>query len=175
VSTALESRTAPRAQRDRTSILVEGALAGLGAAAAVAVWFFVYDLMIGAPFRTPALLGAALFRSAHDWNAVAIRPSIVLQYTMVHVGAFLLLGWTVAGLLALADREPRVRFAAFMLFCCFQVVVLVLIGMLAAWLLEPLAWWLVVGANLAATAVMLWVFSRRHRLSVWRSDTLPPR
>ena len=174
MSTLLESPTHRREGRARPSIFTEGALAGLAGAAVVALWFFIYDLMIGAPLRTPALLGSALFRSAHDWHAVQVTSGIVLKYTVVDVIAFLLLGWAIAGLLALADREPRVRFVVFMLFCCFQVVVLALIGTLAAWLLEPLAWYPVIGANLAATAAMLWVFSRRHRLSVWRSDTLPP-
>src|SRR6266481_4682276 len=44
----------------RERILYEGMLVGLAGAIAVAVWFFVYDVAEGTPFRTPALLGAAL-------------------------------------------------------------------------------------------------------------------
>src|SRR5262245_57487112 len=99
---AVQTAIRPRVRHARHSIFAEGASAGLAGAAAVALWFFIYDLIIGAPFRTPALLGAALFRSAHDWRAVEVAPSIVLKYTVFHVVVFALLGWALAGLLALA-------------------------------------------------------------------------
>src|SRR5215469_11363971 len=41
-----------------TRVAREGLIAGLAGAAAVAVWFLLYDLAAGVPFRTPALLGA---------------------------------------------------------------------------------------------------------------------
>jgi hypothetical protein len=42
---------------NRQKVLFEGILVGLAGAAAVAVWFFVLELMTATPFRTPALLG----------------------------------------------------------------------------------------------------------------------
>ena len=44
----------------RSRYLREGIIAGLIAAAIVAVWFLIYDAARGQPFRTPALLGAAV-------------------------------------------------------------------------------------------------------------------
>ena len=163
-----------RRQRAGNSVWREGAEAGLAGAAVVAVWFFIYDLAIGMPFRTPTLLGAALFSSAHHASGVVTSPALVVKYSVVHVLAFLLFGWAAAGLFALADREPRFRYVLFLLFCCFQVVAFAFIAVIAAWLLEPLAWWLVLGANLAATAAMLAVFGRHHRVAFWREDVLPP-
>ena len=51
---------------DRERILYEGILVGLAGAAAVAVWFFLYDLAAGMPFRAPALLGAALSSRVYE-------------------------------------------------------------------------------------------------------------
>src|SRR6266851_1482749 len=118
----------------------EGLVAGLLGAAAVAVWFLIYDTVAGVPLRTPALLGAALFHGLRDPAALIVTAPLVLEYTFFHGLAFILFGWLAAGLLALADREPRLLFAFIMLFCCFEVFVFAMIATLAYWLLETIAW-----------------------------------
>jgi hypothetical protein len=145
----------------------EGAIAGLLGAAAVAIWFFVNDLAAGVPLRTPALLGAALFDGLRDPAALVVTAPLVIKYTLVHGAAFLLFGWLAAGLLRLADHEPRLLFAFFMLFCCFEVFFIALIAILAEWLFDTLTWWRILGANLLAAVVMLAYFFREHRLA-WR-------
>src|SRR2546422_5254249 len=117
----------------RERILLEGMLVGLAGAIAVAAWFFVYDLAEGTPFRTPALLGAALFEGLRDPAALTITPALVLEYTVVHGLLFLLFGLLCAGLFALADYDRHVLFAVFMLFCSFEVAALAAIMVLAAW------------------------------------------
>jgi len=69
---------------NRQKVLSEGILVGLAGAAAVAVWFFVLDLITGTPFRTPALLGAVLFDGLRDPAALTITPGLVFKYTAVH-------------------------------------------------------------------------------------------
>ncbi|HET7876750.1 MAG TPA: hypothetical protein VFN71_14600 [Methylomirabilota bacterium] len=150
-----------------TRVAREGLVAGLLGAVAVAVWFLIYDVVTAAPLRTPALLGAALFHGLRDPGALVITLPLVAQYTVVHGVAFILFGWTVAGLLALADREPRLLFGVFMLFCCFEVSFGALIAILAAWLLEELAWWTILVGNFLAAAVMVGYFFRGHRVA-WR-------
>jgi hypothetical protein len=118
---------------DRGRILYEGMLVGLAGAIAVAVWFFIYDLAEGTPFRTPALLGAALFEGLRDPAALTITPALVLKYTVVHGLVFLVFGLVCAGLFTLADYDRHVLFAVFMLFCCFEVAVLAAITVLASW------------------------------------------
>jgi hypothetical protein len=145
----------------------EGLLAGLAGAVAVAAWFLAYDLAASVPLRTPALLGAALFHGLRDPDALVITVPLVLQYTAVHGLAFILFGWAVAGLLALADREPRLLFGIFMLFCCFEVFFVAFVAILAEWLFEALAWWTILAANLLATVAMLGYFFRGHRVA-WR-------
>jgi hypothetical protein len=151
----------------RTGVAREGIAAGLLGAAAVAGWFLLYDVATGMPLRTPALLGAALFHGLRDASALVITPPLVLQYTLVHTAAFVAFGCAAAGLLALADREPRLLFGFFMLFCCFEVFFVALIAILAEWLLEALAWWTILAGNLLAALVMVGFFFRHHR-PAWR-------
>lgn len=150
-----------------TRVAREGIVAGLLGAAAVAVWFLLYDLAAGMPLRTPALLGAAVFHGLRDPNAVVVTLPLVLQYTVLHGAAFIGFGCAAAGLLALADREPRLLFGFVMLFCCFEVFVLAMIATLAEWLFETLAWWTILTGNVLAALVMLWFFFGHHRVA-WR-------
>jgi Na+-driven multidrug efflux pump len=135
-------------------------------AVAVAVWFLCIDVLMGQPFRTPALLGATIFEGLKDPAALHTTTRLVLEYTVLHGVAFVTFGLVAAGLLAAADRDPRLLFVVFMLFCCFEVFALGLISVLAEWLFEVLAWWTLVLANLLAALVMLGFFLRRHR-STW--------
>jgi hypothetical protein len=148
-----------------TRVAREGLVGGLVGAIAVALWFLLYDLAAGMPLRTPALLGATLFHGLRDPDALVITLPLVLQYTAVHGLAFILFGWATASLLALADREPRLLFGLFMLFCCFEVFFIGLIAILAERLLETLAWWTILAANLLASVVMLGYFFRGHRVT----------
>jgi hypothetical protein len=150
-----------------TRVVREGLIAGLAGAGTVALWFLLYDLAAGMPLRTPALLAATLFHGLRDPSALAVTVPLVLQYTVVHGLAFLIFGWAVAGLLALADREPRLLFGVVMLFCCFEVFSIALIVILAEWLFDTLAWWTILAGNVLASVVMLGYFFRGHQVA-WR-------
>jgi hypothetical protein len=150
-----------------TRVAREGILAGLAGAVAVAVWFLLYDLAAGMPLRTPALLAAVLFHGLRDPSALVITVPLVLEYTAVHGLAFIAFGIVIAGLLTLADREPRLLLGLVMLFCCFEVFAVAMIAALAEWLFESIAWWTILTANLIAALVMLGVFFRHHRVA-WR-------
>jgi hypothetical protein len=150
----------------RKSVLLEGIVVGLAGAAAVAIWFLLYDLAAGVPFRTPALLAAALFHGLRDAGALIVTSRLVLEYTMAHGVAFILFGLGTAGLFALVDRDRRVLFAVFMLFCCFEVFVLAMIMALAAWLFHTLPPWTIIGGNLVAGLIMLAILFRDHSLSL---------
>ena len=150
----------------RKSVRVEGMVVGLAGAAAVAIWFLLYDLAEGAPFRTPALLAAALFHGLRDASALTITPGLVLEYSVAHGLAFILFGLGAAGLFALVDRDRRILFAVFMLFCCFEVFVLAMIMVLGAWLFHTLPPWTIIGGNLVAGLIMLAILFRDHSLSL---------
>lgn len=149
-----------------TAIAREGLVAGLLGATVVAVWFLFHDLAIGEPLRTPAILGAVLLEGARDPSAVQVSVGLVARYTVLHGALFVAFGWLAAGLLAAADREPRLLFVFVLLFCCFEVFFGVLLAVLAEWVLEAIAWWTVLVANLLASAAMLGYFFRGHRMAV---------
>jgi hypothetical protein len=155
----------------RQRILYEGFLLGLAGAVAVAVWFFLYDLAAGTPFRTPALLGAALFEGLRDTASLTIAPSIVLKYTAVHGLVFLVFGVAAASLFALAERDRHVLIGVFMLFCCFEVAVFLAMMVLGSWLFETLPPWAVLGGNLVAALVMLGILFRDHHFSLHEALT----
>ena len=146
----------------RRSIIREGIAVGLAGAAAVAVWFLLYDLAAGVPFRTPALLGATIFDGLRDPAALVITPALVLKYTLLHGLAFLAFGIAAAGLFALVDYERRVLFAVFMLFCCFEVFLVGMVMTLAQRVIEEIPIWAILGGNLLAAAVMLGILFRSH-------------
>ena len=146
----------------RRSLIREGIGVGLAGAVAVAAWFLLYDLAAGVPFRTPALLGAAIFDGLRDPAALVITPALVLKYTVLHGLAFLAFGIAVASLFALVDYERRVLFAVFMLFCCFEVFVIGMVMALAERLIEEIPIWAILGANLLAAGVMLGILFRSH-------------
>lgn len=147
-------------------VLYEGVLVGLAGATAVAAWFLVLDLVAATPFRTPALLGAVLFDGLRDPAALTITPALVLKYTAIHGLAFLIFGWAIAGLFALAERDRHLLFGVFMLFCCFEVAVLAAMMILGAWLLDTLQPWAILGGNLVAALVMLGLLFRDHHFSL---------
>ena len=148
---------------DRHRILSEGLWVGLAGAAAVAVWFLVFDLVAGVPFRTPALLGAVLFHGLRDPGGLVITPDLVGAYTIVHCSLFVLFGWAAAGLFALADRDRHVLFALFMLFLCFEVAAFAFVAVLGSWLLHTITPAAIVGANVIATILMLFLLFQNHR------------
>jgi hypothetical protein len=148
-----------------TRVVREGIAGGLLGAVAVALWFLAYDAAAGEPLRTPALLGASLFHGLRDPSALVITVPLVLEYTVVHGALFVLFGLAASGLLALADREPRLLFAFVMLFCCFEVFFAAVLTILAEWLFEAVPWWAILAGNLLAAVVMLGYFFRGHRLT----------
>jgi hypothetical protein len=157
----------------RSRVAREGFVAGVLGAAAVAVWFLLYDTATGAPLRTPALLSAAVLEGLRDPAALTISLPLILKYTLVHGAAFVVFGWLAAGLLALADREPRLLYAFVMLFVCFEVFFVAMIAALAQWLLEALVWWRILAANLLAALAMLGYLLRKHRVA-WHAFLSAP-
>jgi len=151
---------------DRSKVLYEGVMVGLAGAAAVAIWFFLYDLAAGTPFRTPALLGAALFEGLRDPAELVVTSGLVLEYTAVHVLVFVVFGLATAGLFALSDYDRHVLFAVFMLFCCFEVAALAALEVLASWLLQTLKPWSILGANFVAAITMLGFLFGHHPRSI---------
>jgi hypothetical protein len=134
----------------------EGIVAGLLAAAVVAVWFLAIDAIQGEPLRTPRLLGAGLLRQPDAVTAI-------VSYTILHGIAFALFGIVGAMLIAAAERQPLFVFALVIFFTAFEVFFIGAVLIAAKWILDELAGWTVLVGNLLATAGMLAYFLANHR------------
>jgi hypothetical protein len=146
-----------------TGVAREGAVAGALGAIVVAVWFLACDIAGGEVFRTPALLGAAIFQGIFDPGEVQVTLPLVLGYTALHLFAFAMFGIATAVLLLAADYEPVFALAAIFLLAIFEIF---FVGALAAFdqaALAELGFWKILAGNVLAMVAMLSYFETRHR------------
>jgi hypothetical protein len=143
-------------------VVREGVWSGLIGGSAVAVWFLLYDLTLGQPFRTPGLLGAAIFSGLRDPADLHVSAAIVVGYTVVHFTAFILFGLLAAFMLAASEREPLLLLGVFVMFACFEVFFVGFATLVAMSLVEALGWWPIVAGNILAATAMVAFFLARH-------------
>jgi hypothetical protein len=144
-------------------VLGEGVLIGLTGAAIMAAYFLFFDIAAGTPFRTPAVLGSAVFGRLRNPDAVVVSTPIVLAYTLLHVAAFVAVGLALAGLFALAERDRRTLALLMLLGGCAVVVYGAIIAIMQGWLGESMAPWVVFTGGALAAAGMLAVVLAKHR------------
>jgi hypothetical protein len=142
--------------------LIDGVTAGIVGAITVAGWFLMLDVARGQPFATPALLGATLMHGAVDPRLVHVTWTLVVEYSVIHVTAFVAFGLVAAWLISAAEREPGLMAGVLILFACFEAFFLLMIGAVSQVALETLIWWRIIMANVLATVAMFAVFSPRH-------------
>jgi len=148
---------------NQRSILREGTIAGLLGAAAVAIWFLIFDTLRGRPFLTPAILGSAVFYGVKD--PTGLDPSLgpVLGYTILHGLAFIAFGIVAATFIAVSEREPALFIAVIILFACFETFFLGVLTAVDPAIIGFVAWWAILAGNMLAAIAMLWYFFVRHR------------
>ena len=147
----------------RSRYLREGIIAGLIAAAIVAVWFLIFDAARGQPFRTPALLGAAAMQGIRDPGAVMVTPGLVARYTVLHGAIFAMVGVLIAFLIATAQRQPSRLLVMFVALMCFEVAFLAVLTWWAHPVVTALRWWAILIANALAAGGMLVYFFVGYR------------
>jgi hypothetical protein len=164
VNVNVEQAAVQRARNRRAlRVLGEGVIVGLVGAAVPMLLFLIIDVAAGAPFRTPAILGGALFHGAHNTEEVAITARIVLAYTAIHVGAFVIFGLAVSGLFALAEREKGVLGLIFILGCCLAVVFVALVHFVSQWMREAATTWIFLAGHALGGVVLVGSMSYRHQ------------
>ena len=75
-------------QRRSHGYVVRGGVAGVVAATVLAIWFLLIDGLAGRPFHTPSFL----FRILFGGEQLQLAGAQVALYTLVHYGAFLVVG-----------------------------------------------------------------------------------
>ena len=146
----------------QSSLVRESIIAGALGAVAVAVWFLILDVINGRIFFTPAALGSAFFYQATGVDQVRINATTVIGYSVIHIVAFMIVGFLAARLMMGADREPRVLLGAGVAFMVMEIATLSFLMLLATWLLDALSIWTVLVANVLAAGVMGYYLYRQH-------------
>ena len=143
----------------------EGMIAGLIAAATIAVWFLLLDVFQGRPFFTPNVLGAALFGGREGLASLENLPisfQVVLTFTWVHGLAFVVFGVAAAWLVQLAERDPNYGFGILLLLVVIGFGLISVNLVLAEAILRHLALPVILVGNLLAAAAMAGYFRHRH-------------
>lgn len=142
------------------SILREGVIAGVIGATAVAVWFFVVDLIAGHPLYTPSVLGEgfiSIFGSSPESQAVNI-----FIYTLFHYAAFTIVGIIAVILVHAGERMPSVLAGSMILFVAIELGFYGLVALLRQTVLGNLAWYQILAGNLLAAVLMGTYLWRSH-------------
>ena len=145
------------------SPLREGGIAGVIGASTVALWFLMVDSIAGRPLFTPAILGASLFDllgGGFGGRGLAVH---VAAYTVIHFGAFIIIGVVAAYLMNVLDRRPSLLVGFAVLFFVFEVCVFAAVGLLSrSPLFGTIAWYQLGAANLLAAFAMGRYLWRAH-------------
>ena len=147
---------------DTQALYQEGIVAGVLAAAVVAIWFLIVDSLAGRPFYTPAVLGTALFGRGAGLEHVTVSLGTVAMFTWVHGLIFAALGGIAARLLAVAERNPSLGFGIVLFFVLLQSGFTTAMAFVAPAIFTVLGWASIFVANLLAAATMVVYFRVRH-------------
>ena len=141
----------------------EGTIAGVIGASIVALWFLMVDSIAGRPFFTPAVLGASMFDLLGGGFGGRGLLTHVAAYTVIHFGAFIVVGILVAKLMNVLDRRPSWIVGFIALFLVFEVCVFATVAVLSrSPLFGAIAWYQLGAANLLAAFFMGRYLWRAH-------------
>ena len=142
------------------AVLHDGVIAGIIGATAVAVWFFIVDLIAGHPLFTPDTLGHALF-SVTGPVPLNERGAFIAAYTVFHYAAFIVAGIMAASVVDWAGEEPSMVLFAVLIFVAFEIGFYAFVAILQhSTPLGALAWYQVLIGNVIAAVAMCWYLYR---------------
>jgi hypothetical protein len=140
----------------------EGLLAGLVAALVVEAWYFIIDIGRGQIFYTSNVLGQIFVQGDATPAASTVSSAAVLQYSLLHLGFFLLFGVGLAALTHLATRNPALRMGVWLFLVTGSVFFFGLSYMLTWLTNQQFPWWTAsIGAVLGVGSMGLFLW-RSH-------------
>ena len=144
------------------STLREGLLTGVIGGLIVAVWYVAYDLGRGQLGYTPSVLGQVF--AARDTTPVVrtIIPQAIAEYSLLHLGVFLLLGIFLAWLTHMAIRNPALRMGMWLGFVISFVFFLGFLFMLYSATAERFPTWSALAGSVLGIGSMGLYLWRRH-------------
>jgi hypothetical protein len=140
----------------------DGVITGAAGAAAVSIVFLLLDFAQGRPFFTPSLLGSAIFQGQLLTETSAPDPTMIFAYTGLHVIAFLLVGFLLAGLYRELEEHPKLGIELLVVLLVFQGLLMGAEVTVFPALVGELGAWAVATANVASLVAMFAVLAYRH-------------
>lgn len=147
---------------DKHDLLREGIITGAIGALAVAGWFLVTDILQGRPLSTPSVLGQVMLYGVTD---PVISPPLLgptVAYTLLHFGAFALLGVVATQLIHLAMTSPLARFGLMIMAVVFELFFFMISYAVFTGTSYLFPWWSVLAANTLSLLAMSYTLVRRH-------------
>ncbi|MGH7470565.1 MAG: hypothetical protein ACRENP_21680 [Longimicrobiales bacterium] len=126
-------------------------MAGVLAAAVLALWFFAIDLIRGRPLYTPAFMASALL--GRDTTESSIL--LIAGYSILHFVSFAVVGIMVGWLLERSGIRPHLVLGAVLGFLLFDLVFYVGVIRGGANMVNRLGWPQVLAGNLLAGLVLM--------------------
>ena len=146
--------------RSNGAIISEGVLAGMIAAAAVALVFLAIDAAAGQAFRTPQQLGGMLLTLVGAGPG-DLATSLAL-YTVFHFGAFILAGIIAAAIVQVTMKQPVAILLFVILFFAFEVAFTGFVAFLDTQSSGAMTPMQVAIGNVVASVAMALFFRARH-------------
>jgi hypothetical protein len=142
----------------------EGLIVGSIGYAAVAVFYTLFDLLAGRGWIfTLDLLGKVLFRGVRDPAVLQLpmEPDLgaMFAYNLLHLAISLAVGLFVAGLVARAERRPRIGYSTLLVLAAGYLITVAAIAVLARDIDPLLPLWSIVIVNTIAAmggGLFLW-------------------
>lgn len=157
----------------------EGMVTGLIAFVAVAVFYFVFDVLAtrGALF-TVNRIGQLMMKGPSGVSVsglpIPLDPAAIVGYTAVHLAASLSIGVLVCRLVHEAELQPMLAQVALLFIVAGFAATIVIVGLISVPIRNVLPWWSIIVANSLAVLVAGFVMITRHPEFLGRM-TLTPR
>ncbi|MDP2576812.1 MAG: hypothetical protein V3U63_08195 [Gemmatimonadota bacterium] len=140
-------------------LLAKGLITGLVGAGAVALLFFVSDIIAGQPFRTPAALGSVILLGADSVADIQMNAAIVAAYTLIHLLVFEVTGVLLVVAARQLERVPGIWLILTLAFIILEAVSIPILGLLGEPVLGSSGVWEITLGNVIAVGSMgYWVW-----------------
>lgn len=131
--------------------LGRGMMAGFIAAAVIAFWFLLVDSIRGVPFATPMFVATTIAGMENG----AARPVVLTIYSLLHFGAFMVIGAALAWVLARIHIRPSLLTGLVVGFMLFDLIFYAGIVVSGVNVIGALGWPEVLIGNLIAAIALM--------------------
>lgn len=153
----------------RHAAFEQGIVCGVLGAVAIAVWFFIADLVQGQALHTPSVLGNILFSLLQGRGAITspelipVSLKMVMVFTIIHGTVFAAIGIILSNPPHRAEGDPAYGLALMLLFLIFGTSFIFLNMVIAGVVLNAPKITGILIANLPAAGTMGAYLKRRHQ------------